>query len=107
MTSAAGQSGRTVSATVLVDPADPVFTGHYPGWPILPGLYVLDHVDQVVAATDLRMTAVDRARFLRPVRPGDQLRIVADLGGDGVCVATVETAAGPVAKFRLRYGGCT
>jgi 3-hydroxyacyl-[acyl-carrier-protein] dehydratase len=88
------------SRTVLVDPVDPVFAGHYPGCPVLPGLYVLDHVDQAVPG---RMIALDRAKFLRPVRPGDELRIDATLSDDGTCEATVHTAAGPVAEFRLRY----
>jgi 3-hydroxyacyl-[acyl-carrier-protein] dehydratase len=97
----ASSAGRQAVGTVRVDPADPVFAGHYPGCPVLPGLYVLDHVDQVVAAG--RVVALDRAKFLRPVRPGDELRINATIGADGTCVATVHTKSGQVAEFRLRY----
>jgi 3-hydroxyacyl-[acyl-carrier-protein] dehydratase len=64
---------------------------------------LLDYVDRVVSGR-MRMAAVDRARFVRPVRPGDELRIEAILSDDEPsCVATVHTAAGLVAEFRLRY----
>jgi 3-hydroxyacyl-[acyl-carrier-protein] dehydratase len=96
-----GQLSHDVRKTVLVDPADPVFAGHYPGCPVLPGLYLLDHVDQAVAAG--RIVQLDRAKFLRPVRPGDELRINATLSADGTCVATVHTKSGQVAEFRLTY----
>ncbi|MEU4742911.1 hypothetical protein AB0G02_20935 [Actinosynnema sp. NPDC023658] len=89
--------------TVFVDPADPVFAGHYPGFPIMPGLFVLDHVR--AALTGYRVTALDRARFLRPVFPGDTLTVDAVLTAEEdhvLCTAKVSTGAGPVAEFKLR-----
>ncbi|MEU4442285.1 hypothetical protein AB0K14_05610 [Actinosynnema sp. NPDC050801] len=90
-------------STVYVDPADPVFAGHYPGFPIMPGLFVLDHVR--AALPGHRVAALDRAKFLRPVFPGDTLTVETVLTAeeDQVrCAATVSTGAGPVAEFKLR-----
>ncbi|QQQ79061.1 hypothetical protein IOD16_11890 [Saccharothrix sp. 6-C] len=90
-------------STVRVDPADPVFAGHYPGFPILPGLFVLDHV--LAALPGHRVIALDRAKFLRPVFPGDTLTVSTELTAeeDHVrCAAEVSTGAGAVAEFKLR-----
>jgi 3-hydroxyacyl-[acyl-carrier-protein] dehydratase len=103
----AGETGQVVRACVHIDPSDPLFAGHYPGFPILPGLYVVDHVDDAVSAeTGLYLAALDRAKFVAPVRPGDDLRIEAILTGNGedvLCAATVFTDSGVVAELRLRY----
>jgi 3-hydroxyacyl-[acyl-carrier-protein] dehydratase len=99
-----------MSTVVQVDPADPVFAGHYPGFPILPGLFVVEHVHAAVRAQvpGLRVTSLQRAKFLRPVFPGDSLTIDTSLtpDGDGVRVsAVVSSGAGPVAEIKLRYSG--
>jgi 3-hydroxyacyl-[acyl-carrier-protein] dehydratase len=102
-------AGRSLSSTVHVDPADPVFAGHYPGFPVLPGMYLVEYVHEAVSAACASRTtllAMDRARFLKPVRPGDELRIEAALTLDGTqlrCVATVFVRSEPVAEIRLRY----
>jgi 3-hydroxyacyl-[acyl-carrier-protein] dehydratase len=93
---------------VYVDPDDPVFAGHYPGFPILPGLFVVEHVHAAVRdrLPGKRVSAVQRAKFLRPVFPGDILSITAELVDDdhGVLVAAVvSTGDGPVAEIKLRY----
>jgi len=94
--------------TVLIDGADPVFAGHYPGFPILPGVFVVEHVHSAVrdALPGLRVTALERAKFLRPVFPGDELTIETTLidDADGVrCAAVVSCGADKVAEIRLRY----
>jgi 3-hydroxyacyl-[acyl-carrier-protein] dehydratase len=102
--------GDVVTATVEIDRADPVFDGHYPGFPILPGLYLVEYVHATVVAArptgSRRATAVDRVRFISPVYPGDTVTITATLSdSDGglLCTATVSTETGPVADVRLRY----
>jgi 3-hydroxyacyl-[acyl-carrier-protein] dehydratase len=94
-----------VSRTVHVDPADPVFAGHYPGFPILPGLFLVDYVHETVA-DGLRAVALDSVRFLQPVFPGDELRIDAtltDRDDQLCCAATISSRSGVVAEVRLRY----
>ncbi|MFC0432508.1 3-hydroxyacyl-ACP dehydratase FabZ family protein [Kutzneria buriramensis] len=94
-----------IRAEVSVRPDDPVFAGHYPGFPILPGLFLLEYVHTTTGIEALP-TAVDRVKFVRPVYPGDQ--VVLDIGfsrdGDEVrCDATASVDADVVAEFRLRY----
>ncbi|MGW2748289.1 ApeI family dehydratase [Streptomyces sp. NPDC001450] len=52
--------------------------GHYPGYPILPGVVVMDWVLQAVDSLHgggLRLRRIDRARFVRPLLPGDVLEL--------------------------------
>jgi 3-hydroxyacyl-[acyl-carrier-protein] dehydratase len=94
-----------LSTSVVVDPADPVFAGHYPGFPILPGLFLLQYVHDLVRGEGFRVTGVDRARFLAPVHPGAELTIEARLteaGGTASCAAKVSVPSGAVAEIRLR-----
>jgi 3-hydroxyacyl-[acyl-carrier-protein] dehydratase len=69
---------------------EPHFLGHYPGRPLMPGVLILEAMAQVAGAaypagegSEKRvpvLAGVDRARFRRPVVPGDQLVIEVELG---------------------------
>jgi 3-hydroxyacyl-[acyl-carrier-protein] dehydratase len=65
---------------------EPFFTGHFPGNPIMPGVLTVEAMAQAGATlllTEIEdrdnklvvFTGIERARFRRPVVPGDQLRI--------------------------------
>ena len=94
---------------------EPFFLGHFPDFPVMPGVLVIEAMAQTAGVQVLStipdrhnklvfLVAVDHARFRRPVRPGDQLRIemkvikrkgtVAKMAGhatiDGVVVAEAE-----------------
>lgn len=68
---------------------EPFFQGHFPGFPIMPGVLILEAMAQVggVAALTAKENAgklafflsIDNAKFRKPVVPGDQLRIEVDL----------------------------
>lgn len=106
-------SGRTpmaITSRVWVDPDAPVFSGHYPGCALLPGLYLLECVSSTVGvATGVRRPRphrIERIRFLSPVRPDDEFAVEAELAREGdavTCTATVSTNAGTAASFRVRY----
>jgi len=68
---------------------DPWFQGHFPGKPIMPGVLILEAMAQVggvalLDSTDNRgkiamFAGIDKAKFRKPVVPGDQLRMVAEI----------------------------
>ena len=68
---------------------EPFFQGHFPGEPVMPGVLILEAMGQVgammiVSAPNLYgmvtyLTGIDKARFRKPVRPGDQLVTTAEL----------------------------
>ncbi|MFG3051494.1 3-hydroxyacyl-ACP dehydratase FabZ family protein [Kitasatospora sp. NPDC048239] len=98
-------------AEVTVSAQEPVFAGHYPGFPILPGVCVVEFV-RLAASADLpegwRLTAVESSRFLSPVLPGDRLTLDLVWSQDGPerrCKATASTERGVAARMRLRFGG--
>lgn len=105
-----------IVGTSWVDPDSPLLAGHYPRFPILPGLLLTDCVHALISATRFsagrRLAVVNRARFTRPVLPDDVLTISATLtaetgaltDGDTLrCSATVSTQLGKAASIRLRY----
>jgi 3-hydroxyacyl-[acyl-carrier-protein] dehydratase len=68
-----------VSRIVLQLPAEhPSFAGHFPGNPIIPGAVLLDEILAVVERAQGQSSVawtVKWVKFLRPVRPGDELAI--------------------------------
>ena len=65
---------------------EPFFEGHYPHYPVMPGVLIVEAMAQTAGVLVLSQLAdretkvvllasVEEAKFRRPVRPGDQLRI--------------------------------
>ena len=65
---------------------EPFFAGHFPGFPVVPGVLIVEAIAQAggalllteIAGRDSKLmffTGIERARFRKPVVPGDQLRI--------------------------------
>ena len=94
---------------------EPFFEGHFPGFPVMPGVLIVEAMAQTAGVMVLKnmpdradklvlLVAVENARFRRPVVPGDTLRMemkvlkkkasVAKMAGvatvDGVVVAEAE-----------------
>ena len=83
--------GIRCAAVKWIDPEEPALGGHFPGRPILPGIFLIEAVAQTAGvmlgaslgttappepgATPL-LAAVNRFKFLHPVLPGQELRIV-------------------------------
>lgn len=69
---------------------EPFFQGHFPGQPIMPGVLLLEVMAQVGGILARKsalgqgrptvfLTGVEKAKFRRPVVPGDQLRVEVDV----------------------------
>jgi beta-hydroxyacyl-ACP dehydratase FabZ len=94
---------------------EPFFTGHFPDFPVMPGVLIVEAMAQTAGVLVLKsipdrdrklvlLVAIENARFRRPVVPGDTLRMemkllkrkatVAKMAGvatvDGVVVAEAE-----------------
>lgn len=65
---------------------EPCFQGHFPGRPIFPGVLILEALAQLGGILALRsskvektpivyLTGIDKAKFRKPVVPGDQVRL--------------------------------
>ncbi|MFF8945456.1 3-hydroxyacyl-ACP dehydratase FabZ family protein [Streptomyces sp. NPDC014864] len=103
----------STAARFTVDHAETVLPGHYPGFPIFPGVCLVECTHQGAAATapdgakGAALAAVESARFTGPVFPGDRVDIAMAWkrtpAGDWQCRARLGTARGPAASVRLRY----
>lgn len=68
---------------------EPFFQGHFPAEPVMPGVLVLEAMGQVAAMMLSAkpgsehlitfLTGVEKAKFRRPVKPGDQLITTAEM----------------------------
>ncbi|RMF66681.1 MAG: 3-hydroxyacyl-[acyl-carrier-protein] dehydratase FabZ [Calditrichaeota bacterium] len=69
---------------------EPFFVGHFPGHPIMPGVLILEAMAQtggflILTSQDrpeeklAYFTGIDKVKFRKPVRPGDQLRFEMEL----------------------------
>ena len=68
---------------------EPFFQGHFPGEPVMPGVLVLEAMGQVAAMMMSAkpgsenlitfLTGVEKAKFRKPVKPGDQLVTTAEM----------------------------
>ena len=79
------EEGRKAVGLKNVSANEPFFQGHFPGYPVMPGVLIIEAMAQVGAVALLKMpefagkialfAGIDKARFRRQVFPGDQLRI--------------------------------
>ena len=78
--------GQRIVGVKNVTCNEPFFQGHFPGQPVMPGVLQLEVMAQVGAVLALKgasgpgrsivyLAGVDKAKFRKPVLPGDQLRV--------------------------------
>ncbi|MGA6992576.1 MAG: 3-hydroxyacyl-ACP dehydratase FabZ [Candidatus Deferrimicrobiaceae bacterium] len=79
------EPGRRIVGLKNVTINEPFFTGHFPGYPIMPGVLIIEALAQAGGFLALKamedeakiayFAGIDNCKFRRPVLPGDQLRL--------------------------------
>jgi len=116
-------SGERLVALKNVSVNEEFFAGHFPGRPVMPGVLILEALAQSAGilcfvtaniypdeSVKFYFAGIDKARFRRPVLPGDQLLLkvtlerrirsiwkfatVAEVGGEEVCSAEMMVMPG-------------
>jgi 3-hydroxyacyl-[acyl-carrier-protein] dehydratase len=78
--------GKSIRGLKNVTMNEPYFQGHFPGYPVMPAVLVIEALAQIASILAWKIVgrspadgsliffaAIDNARFRRQVRPGDQL----------------------------------
>jgi 3-hydroxyacyl-[acyl-carrier-protein] dehydratase len=86
------ESGKAIRALKNVTINEPCFPGHFPNRPVFPGVLILEALAQTAGILafvtagvypeekrELYFVGIDKARFRKPVMPGDQLILKANL----------------------------
>ncbi len=84
--------GKSIRAIKNVTYNEPFFPGHFPSRPVMPGVIIIEALAQAAGIlafrtakvvpddnTQFYFVGIDKARFRRPVEPGDQLILNATL----------------------------
>jgi 3-hydroxyacyl-[acyl-carrier-protein] dehydratase len=100
------EEGKKAIGIKNVTANEEFFNGHFPDYPVMPGVLIVEALAQVGAVAMLKkeenrgrlafFTGIDKCRFKRQVKPGDQLRLEVEMIrfkgpiGKGKGVATVD-----------------
>jgi 3-hydroxyacyl-[acyl-carrier-protein] dehydratase len=84
--------GKSIRALKNVTYNEPFFPGHFPGRPLMPGVMIIEALAQTAGIlafvsagvvpnheTKFYFVGIDKARFRKPVEPGDQLILTVSL----------------------------
>ena len=113
------EEGKRAVGIKNVSGNEPFFQGHFPGYPIMPGVLIMEALAQVGAVVLLKMpeyaghlafyAGLDEVKFRRQVVPGDQLRLEVELTklkrgigiAEGKAYVGEELAAQGILKFAV------
>ena len=100
------EPGVSITAELDVDPKLPLFAGHFPGHPVLPGVSIMEALAQTASFCALVgrdepgvlgfFAGIDKAKFRNQVQPGDTLTLKATItrNSSRMVVADVEALVG-------------
>lgn len=118
------EEGKRAVGIKNVTANEEFFNGHFPGYPVMPGVLIVEALAQVGAVSLLKkeenkgrlafFTGIDNCRFKKQVIPGDTLRLeveiirlrgpmgkgkaIATVDGELVCETEIMFALGPVVQ---------
>jgi len=111
------EPNRFLRALKNVSINEPYFEGHFPGFPVMPGVLIIEALAQAAALLAfvseekygeqeaVYFAGIDKARFRKPVVPGDQLILLAEVsrrrGGMWQMQTTALVGDAPVASAML------
>src|SRR4051795_10929038 len=114
------EEGKRIVGIKNVTANEPFFQGHFPGFPVMPGVLIIEAIAQVGAVAVLGMpehrekfaffAGIDEVRFKRQVVPGDTLRLEVTLTrvrgsfGQGTGEATVDGELAARGSFMFAMG---
>ncbi|WAA09681.1 3-hydroxyacyl-ACP dehydratase FabZ [Fervidibacillus albus] len=100
------EEGKRAVGLKNVTVNEPFFQGHFPDYPVMPGVLIVEALAQVGAVSLLKkeenkgklalFAGIDNCRFKRQVKPGDQLKLEVEIVrqrgpiGKGKAIATVD-----------------
>ncbi len=73
--------GESATARVCFDPGDPVFNGHFPGRPVVPGVLLTEALAQLAGIAgaevgrEFLLSAIRSMKFPTAARPGDVIEL--------------------------------
>ncbi len=112
--------GKRVVGLKNVSANEPFFVGHFPEYPVMPGVLILEALAQVgaIAVLDMEqnkgkigfLAGVDKCRFKREVKPGDQLQLEVEIirmrgaigKGKGIATVNGEVACEAEIMFAIK-----
>ncbi|WP_338453395.1 3-hydroxyacyl-ACP dehydratase FabZ [Niallia oryzisoli] len=114
------EEGKRAIGIKNVTANEEFFNGHFPEFPVMPGVLIIEALAQVGAVAMLMkeenrgrlafFAGIDGCRFKRQVRPGDQLRLEVEMTrlrgtfGKGKAIATVDGELACEAEIMFALG---
>lgn len=114
------EEGKRIVGLKNVTVNEPFFEGHFPDYPVMPGVLILEALAQVGAIAVLGieenhgkigfLAGVDKCRFKYQVKPGDQLRLEVEIirmkgaigKGKGIATVNGEVACQAEIMFAIK-----
>ena len=114
------EEGKRAVGIKNVSANEEFFNGHFPDYPVMPGVLIVEALAQVGAVAMLKkeenrgrlafFAGIDNCRFKKQVKPGDQLRLEVEMTrlrgpiGKGKAVATVDGEIACEAEITFALG---